>query len=166
MKKTIKIIAIIFTTIFFLLIGLDFSSNWLFPEWSSGSYDLGNNLYMMEWDGGGRIIVHCSRKKGKACYGGTYVVPTHKAEYDSLGNWAELVDDAKFDKKWIIVKSKLIQEKKYCYYIINKDFDIEGLDWEKVNCDSIIQSHIIGPLDSITFSNELEQHKIDLDFSN
>jgi hypothetical protein len=164
MKKTIKIIVIITSMIFVLLIGLFFSSEWLFPEWN-GSYNLGNNLYMMEWDGGGKIIVYCSNKKGRTCYGGPNVVPTYEREYDSLGNFAELVENVKFNNEWIIVKSKLIKKKKYHYYIINKDFDINGFDWETVNCDSIIQSHITEYIDSVTFIKELERRNIDLSFS-
>lgn len=164
MKKKIKTFGLTFITILLLLAGLLFYSDWLFPEWN-GSYNLGNNLYMMEWDGGGKIIVYCSNKKGRTCYGGPNVIPTHEREYDSLGNFTELVESVKFNKKWIIVKSKLIKKNKYHYYIINKDFDINGFDWGTVNCDSIIQSHITEYIDSIAFIKELERRNIDLSFS-
>jgi hypothetical protein len=138
---------------------LFFSSEWLFPEWN-GSHNLGNNLYMMEWDGGGRIIVFCSNKEGRTCYGGPRVIPTNERAFDDHGNYAELVENAKVDERWIVVKSKRFQEGTHCYYLIDKNFNIEGLDWNK--SDSIIQSNITGPLDSLEFCTILKKRNINL----
>lgn len=158
MKKITKITAFVLLFVFSLIIGLLSYSNWLFPEWS-GSYNLGNNLYMRDWDCG-KIIMYCTGKRGKVCFAGRYVVPTYERRYDNSGNYSEMVENAKFNEQWIIVKSKVIKESKYYYYLIDKNFNVDGLDWNK--SDSIIQNHITGPLDSLRFYNLLEERDIKL----
>jgi hypothetical protein len=157
MKKVIKITAITISIIFALLFILFFSSEWLFPEWN-GSYDLGNGLYMMDWERGNRIIVHCSNKEGRTCYGGSPVIP-HNYPREVY------VKDAKANQEWIIVKAVMTENNQPCYYLIDKSFNIEGLNWGIDNCDSIIQSHIISTIDSLDFEKKLRQRKIDLTFS-
>lgn len=46
--------------------------------------------------------------------------------------------------------------------MIDKSFNIKNLDWEIVNCDSIIQSHIISTFDSISFEKILRDKNIGL----
>lgn len=156
MKKLIRNIAIIFFSIFTLVIALFFSSEWLFPEWN-GSYDLGNNLYVMDWEKGTKIIVHCSNKRGKTCYGGSPVIP-HNYPREAY------VKSAKANDKWIIVKAIKTENNSTCYYLVDKSFDIEGLDWQKNNCDSIIQSHIKEYFDLKIFYEDLKNKKIDFSF--
>lgn len=151
MKKTNKIFAIILSTIIFL-VGFFFSSEWLFPEWN-GSYDLGKNLYMMDWEKGNKIIVHCSNKSGRTCYGGFPIIP-HNYPREVY------VQSAKADDKWIIVKAITTEDNNVCYYLIDKSFNIEGLDWEVVNCDSIIQCQITGPLDSLKFERLKNKYNV------
>jgi hypothetical protein len=157
MKKTIKIISVTCSIIFTLILAFFFSLDWLFPEWWSGSRNLGNNLYMMDWEKGNKIIVYCSNKSGRACYGGSSVIPhNHPREV--------FVEEAIANKEWVIVKAVTTESNQLCYYLIDKSFNIEGLTWETVSCDSIIQSHIIKTYDSLYFKNLLKQRQIDLRF--
>ena len=134
------------------MVALFFSSEWLFPEWN-GSYYLGNNLYMMDWERGNKIIVHCSNKSGRTCYGGSPVIP-HNYPREVY------VQSAKADDKWIIVKAITTEDNNVCYYLIDKSFNIKGLDWDVVNCDSIIQSQITGPLDSLNFEQLKNKYNV------
>ena len=80
------------------------ATEWFWPE-LNGSYSLGNGIYMLEWDGGGKIIVNGTSIEGNTCYGGESLIPTYENGYDSLGHFAEYVVDAKADDSWIIVKT-------------------------------------------------------------
>ena len=159
LKKMRKILrfTLIFILSFFLFVAVfDYSSKWLFPQWN-GSYDLGNNLYMMDWERGNKIIVYCSRKTGRTCSGGSPVIPhEHPREV--------YVKSAKANDRWVIVKALTTESDKLCYYLIDKSFNIKNLDWEIVNCDSIIQSHIISTFDSISFEKILKDKNIELKF--
>jgi len=131
-----------------------------------GDHPLGNNLSLLEGDTKeDRIIVYCTGRSGGACISGIPVVPTYKRHYDSSGQkYAEYVEGATSNKKWVIVKTFQIEKKKQNYWIISKNFNIRNLDCGKVNCDSILQSHVIGPLDSTEFENERNTLNISLDF--
>ncbi len=156
MRKLLKYILIFILSFFLFVVALDYSSNWLFPKWN-GSYDLGNNLYMMDWEKGNRIIVYCGRKKGRTCYGGSYVIP-----HSSLKE--VYVKTAKANDRWIIVKAVTTEDNRPCYYLIDKSFDIKGLDCSTDNCDSIIQSHIKEYYDLEMFYEDLKNKKIDFSF--
>jgi len=128
-------------------------------EWYNNS--LGNNLSL--WDGDtkeDRIIVYCTGD----CHGGIPVVPTYKRQFDKKGNYAEYVEAATSNKKWVIAKTFRIKEKQENYWIISKDFNITNLDCSKANCDSILQRHVIGPLNLTEFNNRLQSLSIELNF--
>ena len=143
MRKILKFTLIFILSLFLFVAVFDYSSKWLFPQWN-GSYDLGNNLYMMDWERGNKIIVYCSRKTGRTCSGGSPVIPhEHPREV--------YVKSAKANDRWVIVKALTTESDK-------------NLDWEIVNCDSIIQSHIISTFDSISFEKILRDKNIGLKF--
>jgi hypothetical protein len=127
-----------------------------------GEYSLGNHLSLWGNDKKeDRIIVYCEQD----CHGGIYVVPTYARHYDSTGQqYAEYVETATSNKDWVIVKTFQIKDKKENYYIVSKDFNIENLDCAKSNCDSILQSHVAGPLDFTEFKNKTKDLKVTLDF--
>ena len=127
-----------------------------------GNHTLGNNLSLSEGDKKeDRIIVYCEGD----CHGGIYVVPTYERHYDSSKqHYAEYVEEAVSNKKWVIAKTYQIQEKKENYWIISKDFNIENIDCSKVNCDSILQSHVTGPLNLVGLQTKMKGLNIDLDF--
>jgi len=93
---------------------------------------------------------------------GILVVPSEKRHMID-GKYAEYVKTAVSNKEWVLVKTYQIQEKKENYWIISKDFDITNLNCSTANCDSILQSHVIGPLDSLDFYNFLKARNIDLE---
>lgn len=78
------------------------------------------------------MIVKGSIIRGNTCYGGSLLIPTYENRYDSVGNYAEYVVDAKADDNWIIAKTdnKLNHRRKY--YIINKQHDIETSDAKEI----------------------------------
>lgn len=110
---TIKVTIFVFLLVFYICP----------PEWMWPEYNLGNNIYMMEWDGGGRIVVLCSHVEGKECYGGSQLIPTNENHCDSLGRYVEYVVTAKSDERWVIVKTNNKQSRQSKYYVINKDYD-------------------------------------------
>jgi hypothetical protein len=87
---------------------------------------------MLNWDEGGRFIVNCSRKSGKACEGGDDLIPTYENRFDSNGNYAEYVVKAKSDEKWVIVKTNNFQSKQLKYYVINKDYDPNEMTYKDI----------------------------------
>lgn len=131
-----------------------------------GDHPLGNNLSLLEGDTKeDRIIVYCTRRSAGVCVSGIPIVPTYKRHYDSSGQkYAEYVEGATSNKKWVIAKTFQIKKKRENYWIISKDFNIEKLNCAKVNCDSILQSYVIGPLDSTEFENKREALDIEVDF--
>lgn len=116
-----------------MLVTFIYYSEWICPEFN-GSYHLGNGIYMIEWEKGGKIIVWGNNIRGKTCYGGSLLVPSLQEHYDSLGNITEYVRDAKSDEKWIIAKTYNIPKQKNLFYIIDKDYkkviDDKGTDIE------------------------------------
>jgi putative component of membrane protein insertase Oxa1/YidC/SpoIIIJ protein YidD len=127
-------------------------------EWYN--HPLGNHLSLWEGDTKeDRTIVYCEG----GCHAGIDVVPTYERRFDSSKqHYAEYVETATSNKKWVLVKTLQIKEKQENYWIISKDFSIENLDCSKSNCDSIIQSHVIGPLNYSNLQKEIRGLKIDL----
>lgn len=122
-----------------------------------GKYSLGNHLSL--WDNDKKeesIIVYCEGD----CHGGIYVIPT----YERHATNGEYVEEATSDKKWVIAKTFEKKDNKENYYIISKDFNIDNMDCSKVNCDSILQSHVTGPLNLTKFKNKMQALHIELDF--
>jgi hypothetical protein len=128
-----------------------------------GDNDLGGNFSLLEGDRAeDRIIVYCSGRSAGACMAGTPIVPIYARQYDKNGNYAEYVETAKADDKFIIARTLELKGNKRNYWIISKAFKPENCD--KANCDSIIQSHVIGPLEYSAFETKVSQLKIDLAF--
>ena len=146
-KIIIYILGILFiTTIcFFLFL---FATEWIWPEFN-GSYSLGNNVYMMEWDGGGRIIVQGSNIRGNTCYGGDRLIPTYENQYDSTGNYAEYVVDAKSDDNWVIAKTNNHISHQRKFYILNKKYNPN-----KMTVEDIISTKIVFFTDSNEFAKK------------
>lgn len=122
-----------------------------------GDHPLGNHLSL--WDGDKsdeNVIVYCEGN----CHGGIYVVPIRERQT----NDGEYVEEATSNKKWVIAKTRKKKDNKENYYIISKDFNIEHVDCSKVNCDSILQSHVTGPLSLREFENKKKALNIGLDF--
>ncbi|GAB3433083.1 hypothetical protein [Niabella aquatica] len=138
------------------------SCNWWSDIW--GNHQLGSHLSLWEGDRKeDRVIAYCTSQSGGACVSGIYVVPS--AERNMVnGKYAEYVEEATSNKKWVIAKTLQIKDNKENYYIISKDFNIEGADCAKANCDSILQSHVTGPLSLSEFENKKKALNIGMDF--
>lgn len=111
-----------------------------------GEKALGNRFSLVEADKDDISIIYCTSKK--CCDVGIPIVPSK-------------VEDYNYNSKWIIAKSRSVN--KTTYWVIDKDFIVEfkydsGMRKE-------ILSHVLGPLDSIMFKQELINKNIDLKFS-
>ena len=154
--KTFLLILGITTSVFVIILLLIYASDWIWPEYN-GSYDLGNNIYMLEWDGGGKIIVNGTRIKGNICYSGESLIPTYENQYDSLGHFAEYVVDAKADDSWIIVKTNNHINNQRNYYILDKRHNTN-----KISAQDIINTKIKAFTDSIEFAKSCSKNRIDI----
>ena len=134
--------------------------------WSDiwGNHKLGNHLSLWEGDRNeDRVVAYCTSQSAGACVSGIYVVPS-AARNMINGKYAEYVKEAKSNKNWVIVKTLQIKENREKFYIISKVFNIENVDCTKVNCDSILQRYVIGPLNLTEFENIKKSMSIPLDF--
>lgn len=132
-------------------------SEWIDPE-SWGSHALGNNLYVMDFDGG-KIVVIGTNIRGNTCYGGIQVIPF---QIDSLRNddydENDFVVDSKHNEKWAIVKTYFKKTKKFRYYIIDKHFQ------EDINKEDFINNNIKVYEDSLSFLSECTKDSVYLSF--
>lgn len=166
LKKTIYIVCKYITLsygiiisifiIFILFLSVLSVCEWFWPEWN-GSYNLGNNIYMLEWDGGGRVIVNAWEIRGKTCFGGEQLIPTYENGYDSLGRFAEYVVDAKADDNWVIVRTNNHVNSQRKYYIINKQYNPEEMTGAE-----IVDTKIECFTDSNEFVNKCFKNGIDI----
>lgn len=132
------------------------AATWLWPAFY-GSYSLGNNIYMLEEDKGRKTIVNGTTIKGNTCYSGDQLIPTYENQYDSVGNFAEYVVDARADDNWIIAKTGNMINNQRKYYILNKSYNPDKMTLEK-----IISTRIECFTDSNKFAEACNYRKIDL----
>ena len=121
-----------------------------------GDNKLGDNFSLLEGDKiGDRVIVYCTGKSGRCCHAGIPVIPYRS---DSTSSY---VADAISNDKWIIAITinKTMSES---YWIINKDFKAEFQYDDDGKFESVIQSHVTGPLDLSSFQKKKEELEIDL----
>lgn len=145
LSKTITIIfVLIFKAVGYLIVFL-FATEWFWPEFW-GSYYLGNSIYMLDWDGDTRVIVKGENLRGRTCYGGGQIIPKYELAYDSLGNFAEYVTDAKSDGDWIVVRCANKQSTQIKYYIIDKSFNMN------ISPEEIIEDYVYEFSDSLAFA--------------
>lgn len=111
--------------LFILLFGFCSVQSKYKAQWE-GSYTLGKGLYMIEFDYG-KIVVQGSYIRDGICYGGDYVVPLYEECYDSLGHVREYVINAIANEQIIIVKTILLNDNKYKYYLVIKTFDEKNI---------------------------------------
>lgn len=141
------IVCTCFTSFFFM-------SNCGSPGFN-GSYNLGKNIYMIDWDGGGRIIVRGTSFEGNVCYGGERLIPLYENQYDTLGNVVEYVEDAMSDEDWIIARTNNKITLQHKYYILDK-----RKISDKITTEEIIKKNIVSFADSIDFVNSCSKNRI------
>lgn len=134
-----------------------YAATWLWPAFY-GSYSLGNNIYMLEGDGG-NMIVHGSTIRGNTCYGGLPLIPTCENRYDSIGNFAEYVVDTQSDDNWIIAKTSNHITNQRKYYILNKKYDPDEMAVE-----DIVNKQIDCFTDSCEFAKRCHSNRIEICF--
>lgn len=157
--KAILSLTLVIVIAYICLIVFLYISSWWFPEFC-GSYNLGNNIYMLDCDGGGRIIVSGSSFDGNTCIGGAQLIPTYENHLDSLGNFAEIVIEAEADENWIIAKTENKRNLQRKYYILDKRNITD-----KVDSEVIIKTRIRSFADSIEFAEQCHNSKIRLQWS-
>jgi hypothetical protein len=108
--------------------------------------DLGNNFRLSEYDNVDRRILYSKQ----SCSGsGIEIVPMTVTAYAN-------------DDKWIIAKSRKERSAaRYQYWIINKDFEVD-MTKDIDGAIRIIESHVAGPLDQVSFIQRLRVSKITL----
>lgn len=154
-----KTITVILTVIVSFCIGIIiflFSVDLLWPEYK-GSKNLGNGLYLLDWDGGS-IIVKGENIHGKTCYGGEYIIPVYNCRYDSVGNVNEYVVKEKHNDKWILVKVTILTPAMEKYYLIDKSFNT------KCSAETITKKFITSFSDSSQFFNYIHSHNIEIEW--
>lgn len=96
-------------------------TDWVCPQ-MNGSQPLGKNIHLVDWDGGEQIIVVGTDMRGRACYGGIYLIPTRNDEpkdgEDSLIR--EKIINVTPTNDWIEVTTFRAEENKNYYYLIDK----------------------------------------------
>ena len=91
-----------------------------------GDHSLGNNLSLLEGDKKeDRIVVYCSNTGG-VCRSGIPVVPKYNRQFDSIGRYAEYVELAVSNEKWVAVRTLEIKNGVKREHLELKNF-IEGL---------------------------------------
>lgn len=125
----------------------------------SDHIDLVDKFRLLEGDGDNdRYLVYCTGyDDDKSCISGLYVVPTVGQQYQTY------VKRIESDKDWIVVQSIQRHTKEEGYWIVNK-FDLTGKNCDAIDCDSLIRSHVVGPLDSLQFNERVKQLGIKLKF--
>ncbi len=156
--KSFLLILGIIISVFVIIMLFIYASDWIWPEFN-GSYSLGNNIYMIEWDGGGKMIVNGTTIEGNTCYSGQPLIPTYENQYDSIGNFAEYVVDAKSDDNWIIAKTSNHINNQRKYYILNKKYNPN-----EMTVEDIINTKIVFFTDSSEFAKKCLSNRIELEW--
>jgi hypothetical protein len=122
-----------------------------------GSHNLGGKFFLLEGDKLTDKVVVYNTKSFGCCYTGIPVIPA------DVVNPSTYVDGAKYNRKWIIVRS-INMDQAESYWIIDKNFKLNLDNCAEIDCDSIIQSHVKGPFDLVSFNDKLKELNINLKF--
>lgn len=125
-----------------------------------GDNDLGGNFSLLEGDRiEDRVIVYCSGRNAGACTGGTFIVPAYSRHMDKKGHYAEYVETAKSNDKFIIARTIQLKDETRNYWIVYKDLNIENCN--DILCDS---TKVLGPLNETEFRTKAADLRIELEF--
>ena len=157
--KILKVCTWTLALLSIILLSLMLFSDWLFPS-LFGSYSLGNNIYLSGQASMSVVYPSTYDMHGRTAKGGMLLIPDIRLYADSVFS-SEHVRDANFDDNWIIVKTtgNTITHKRY--YIIDKNFDPETLEF-----DEVIDNHIVGYSDSLEFASACRSKGITLKWAN
>ena len=107
-----------------------------FPKYSTGTYCLGNSLYLYprtgeECDLG---IVLGTTVRGKACYGGYELIPEYS---ESEKNHRRSLIDVRMDERWIVAVDYDFDTGVVKYHVVDKSFDKDICSVESIKQDYI-----------------------------
>lgn len=159
----LKICALIIIEVFWV----DDALNWVWPE-AKGSYNLGDNVYMIDREGRG-YIYFATEMRGRACTDGIRLIPRpvadslyRKSAYlnvDSTGRLSENVVDVKHDERWVVAKTN--NYKKYQrFYIMDKRFTHNITSPKEI--DEEIDNYIYEFHDSLAFAKACRDKGINI----
>jgi hypothetical protein len=125
-----------------------------------GDNDLGDNFSLLEGDRAeDRVIVYCSGRSAGACTGGTFIVPVYSRHMDKNGHYAEYVETAKSNDRFIIARTIQLKNETKHFWIIFKDLNVD--DCNDMHC---VSTKVLGPLNETEFRNKTAHLSIDLKF--
>lgn len=122
--------------------------------------DLGDGFALLDSE---RVIAYCNSRKGETCKKGTTILPVNSKYKNNSKLTEEYVESAKSNNKFIIARTLNLKAIKKNWWIISKELNIK--DCNRMNCDSVIQSYVTGPLQYAEFQSKLAELNIELDFS-
>jgi hypothetical protein len=126
-----------------------------------GDNDLRDNFSLLEGDRAeDRVIVYCSGRSAGTCTGGTFIVPVYSRHMDKNGHYAEYVETARSNDKFIIARTIQLKDETKNYWIIYKDLNVDNCN--DMFCDS---TKVLGPLNETEFRNKTADLSIALNFS-
>jgi hypothetical protein len=138
---------------FFLMTAISCRQLW-------GDNDLGDNFSLLEGDRTeDRVIVYCSGRSAGACTGGTFIIPVYSRHMDKDGHYAEYVETAKSNYKFIIARTIQLKDGMKNYWVVYKDLNIK--DCNDMHCDI---TKVLGPLSETEFKSKTLDLNIELEF--
>lgn len=127
-----------------------------------------DDFISLDYLGSGLVIMHGDNEKDKVILykerlNDLYVVPTYNRHMKN-GEYAEYIfGDVKDNDKWVVARTMIVETRELNYWIIRK-FSISDIDCNKVNCDSVVKTYVIGPLSINNFNRKKEELDINLTF--
>ena len=124
-KKILIRLSAIITALNSMAICFGLWSSWHYPElW--GSYDLGDGIYMMDYDKG-NIIVYGTNIFGRTCNGGIYLIPSYEMMYNDVAQKREwMVNRAISDENWVLAELFNLINDKRLFAVLSKKIDSES----------------------------------------
>lgn len=132
--------------------------DYLYPKYTSGTYDLGNGLYLyprLERDSDLGIVL-ATNVRGKACYGGYELIPDNSAPDDTH---RRSVIDVRADNRWVIAIEYDFDTGAVKYFVIDKSFD------KNCSLSKIKEDYIVVFEDIIDFKQYCYVNSITLSFN-
>jgi hypothetical protein len=110
-----------------------------------------------------RVIVYCTSKDLGSCNSGIYVIPSYERHMVE-GKYSEYVETAKSNSKWIIAKTIQVEYQNERYWIMDKNYRIDFSNFDRISCDSQLQTYVKGPFDINEFNEKKRELDIGLKF--
>ncbi len=118
---SVAVLVVVVLLLFVLFLVFWWVSDWVCPQ-INGSQPLGKNIHLVDWDGGEQIIVVGTDMRGRACYGGIYLIPTRNDDPKDGEDYLvrEKIINVTSTDNWIEVSTFREDENATYYYLIDK----------------------------------------------